>query len=466
MQIYLILFVLFTSQKEHDDYIVMFNTPDNTDPFHEQMVYANNTLRTKALFKNTEKIVKTFINGYIANLTEETKNKLEMDHNVAVIEKDQEINVAEYFDYKIPISFEIVPNNSKINVQNSAPWGISRISSGKTFKATTKFVYPSSAGEGVDVYVIDSGIEIDHPEFHGSAKWGINLVEGSDDTDEHGHGTHCAGTIAGRRMGIAKKANLTAVKVLDRFGTGKISRVILGVDFVIKRHNSKTEELDGFNRERFLENELNEIADATGGNLKEESKFLRSLTDFLKFEEKKPKSVVNMSVGGLRSRALEFAVDYATKLGIHFSVAAGNDHEDACLFSPGASKGAMTVGASTRDDTIAFFSNIGKCVDIYAPGLQIKSSWKDHSIKVASGTSMAAPHVSGAMALYLGVKNYTPHDLKDKLFEDSFEVIKDEEGDEDMLDFWPLKYIFNSDKNMFKLVSISNLNKTVESETE
>jgi len=355
-----------------------------------------------------------------------------------------------------------------IEIQDDAPWGLCRISSGKNFLKNKVFKYPSSAGENVDVYIIDTGIEINHPEFRGNARWGINLVEGTDDTDEHGHGTHCAGVIGGFSMGIAKNANLIAVKVLDKNGIGKISRVILGVDHVIHEHDKKMEDIDGYYRKEFLDRKVNNKSEKEyileTDDKKFKPNFVKDLTKFLQIEEVKPKTVVNMSVGGLKSRALEFAIDYATRLGIHFSVAAGNDHENACAFSPGSSKNALTVGASTKDDTITFFSNIGECVDLYAPGMEIQSSWINGEYKLASGTSMAAPHATGVMALYLGIKNYDPDELKNIIIKDTFKVIEDEENDSDMLDFWPIKYFFGDDTNKLSLLSIKKLNDKIEND--
>lgn len=456
------------SSEKLDDYIVMFHTPSTLEFDHEQRVYANNMMRTQSYLNKNEKIVKTFTNGYIANMTDGTKKRLERDKAVAIVEKDQEINVNEVIEFKMePMLVRQQIKSKKISIQDNAPWGIRRISSGKSFTENSKYQYPSSAGEGVDVYVIDSGVETDHPELNGAAKWGANFVDDTPDIDEHGHGTHCAGIIAGKRMGIAKNANVIAVKVLDKFGSGKISRVILGVDFVIRNHLQKMDKLNFLNKKRILEHEMENFEGVIGDFLSGGNHFLKSLAKFLKIQEQKPKTVINMSVGGMKSRALEFAVNYGTKIGIHFSVAAGNDHEDACLFSPGSAYGALTVGASTKYDKIAFFSNIGRCVDIYAPGMQIKSSWKGHSMKIASGTSMAAPHVSGAMALYLGERNYTPDELKDKILEDGYDVVEsDDEDDEDMLDFWPIKYLFGNDNKLYKLLSIYNLNDSIEGNDE
>jgi cerevisin len=121
-----------------------------------------------------------------------------------------------------------------------------------------------------------------------------------------------------------------------------------------------------------------------------------------------------MSLGGGRSLTLEKAVNKAVEAGVHFAVAAGNDNEDACNYSPAAAEGPITVGASTNKDTMAFFSNHGSCVDIFAPGLDIKSTWigGKNAVNTISGTSMASPHVAGVLALHLGQQQYTPDELK------------------------------------------------------
>ena len=134
-----------------------------------------------------------------------------------------------------------------------------------------------------------------------------------------------------------------------------------------------------------------------------------------------PKSVANMSLGGARSLALETVVNRAVREGIHFAVAAGNDNEDACEYSPAAASLPITVGASTIDDSMAPFSNHGKCVDIFAPGLDIKSTWigSKEATNVISGTSMASPHVAGVMALYLAERDLEPSELKKMIMEDA-----------------------------------------------
>lgn len=261
--------------------------------------------------------------------------------------------------------------------QADAPWGLSRVSQRERPALLDRYVYPESAGKGVDVYIIDTGINIEHEEFEGRARWGKTIPLFDMDIDGNGHGTHCAGTIGGKTFGLAKKANLYAVKVLRTNGFGTNADVIKGVEWVIR---------EGKRRAR------------TGR-----------------------KAVANMSLGGGRSISLERVVNRAVASGIHFAVAAGNDNEDACNYSPAAAKGPVTVGASTRADDMAFFSNHGSCVDIFAPGLDILSTWigAKNATNTISGTSMASPHVAGVMALYLAERDLTPEELKAMLIEHS-----------------------------------------------
>lgn len=255
-----------------------------------------------------------------------------------------------------------------LEVQDDAPWGLSRVSHSKMPSGLSKYTYPKSAGKDVNVYIVDTGINIAHEDFEGRAKWGATIPMFDEDIDGNGHGTHCAGTIGSKTYGIAKKATLYAVKVLRTNGFGTNSDVIKGIEWVIKAHKKTADK----------------------------------------------QSVANMSLGGGRSLTLEKAVNKAVESGVHFAVAAGNDNEDACNYSPAAAEGPVTVGASTNKDTMAFFSNHGSCVDIFAPGLDIKSTWiggKD-AVNTISGTSMASPHVAGVIALHLSQKSYKPEELK------------------------------------------------------
>ncbi|GAA5864586.1 hypothetical protein JCM3774_005175 [Rhodotorula dairenensis] len=257
------------------------------------------------------------------------------------------------------------------DVENGAPWGLARISHRKTlsFGTFSKYEYEHQGGEGVDAYVIDTGVNIDHVELEGRARWGTTVPQ-DPDLDLNGHGSHVAGTIASREYGVAKRANIVAVKVLGAGGSGSMSDVVKGVAWAA---DSAAEQAN------------------------------------LKAKGKNPKhkgSVANMSLGGGKSQALDDAVDAAVDDGLHFAVAAGNDNRDACSYSPAAAQGAITVGASTIGDERAYFSNYGKCVDIFAPGLNIRSIWNtgNRSVNSISGTSMASPHIAGLAAYLLGTE--------------------------------------------------------------
>ena len=200
----------------------------------------------------------------------------------------------------------------------------------------TQYLYNKRGGEGVDVYVIDTGINVDHVEFEGRASWGKTVPLNDVDEDGNGHGTHCAGTIASAKYGIAKAAHVIAVKVLGSNGSGTMSDVVAGVVFASESAKAKAVAAKA------------EYA-ATG-------------------KTNHKGSVANMSLGGGSSRALDQAVNAAVDEGLHFAVAAGNDNRDACNYSPAAAEKAVTVGASTIGDERAYFSNFGKCVDVFAPG--------------------------------------------------------------------------------------------------
>ncbi|KAJ3826824.1 peptidase S8/S53 domain-containing protein [Lentinula raphanica] len=297
--------------------------------------------------------------GYSGFFHNEVVDYIRSMPEVEYVERDQIVRTSD----------EVLVNPS-ITHQRSAPWGLARTSHRKklTLGTFTKYDYVTYAGDGVDVYVIDTGIYISHPEFSDRAHWGITIPQNDVDEDANGHGTHCAGTIASDSYGVAKKAEVYAVKVLGSNGSGTMSDVIKGVEWAT---NSA-------------------VAKAKAGSSKHKG------------------SVANMSLGGGKSPTLDTAVNRATEKGLHFAVAAGNENRDACNSSPAAAEKAITVGASTISDERAYFSNYGPCVDVFAPGLNIKSTWPNNGINTISGTSMASPHTAGLLAYLLSIYPSVP----------------------------------------------------------
>jgi aqualysin 1 len=243
-------------------------------------------------------------------------------------------------------------------IESNATWGLDRIDQ-RSLPLSTTYAYTGD-GSGVTAYIIDTGILYAHTEFGGRAVKGTDAVtSGGSAQDCNGHGTHVAGTVGGTKYGVAKNVRLVAVRVLDCGGNGTISGVIAGVDWVTANHAAN--------------------------------------------------SVANMSLGAGASSALDNAVANSIASGITYGIAAGNGNrggvaQDACTTSPARVPSAITVGATDKTDTKAKWSNYGTCLDIFAPGVSITSSWytSTTAINTISGTSMATPHVVGVAALYVG----------------------------------------------------------------
>jgi len=237
---------------------------------------------------------------------------------------------------------------------NPPSWGLDRLDQ-RDLPLNSDYHYDVT-GSNVTAYVIDTGIRVTHQTFGGRAGWGTNTTGDGNNTDCNGHGTHVAGTIGGSQYGVAKGVHLVAVKVLDCSGSGSFAGVAQGIDYVTAQH-------------------------AAGAP-----------------------AAANMSLGAQGSdTTTENAVRNSIADGVTYAIASGNSNADACNFTPARVAEAITVNASDINDARASFSNFGTCTDIFAPGVNITSSWNtsDTATNTISGTSMATPHVAGGAALYL-----------------------------------------------------------------
>ncbi|KAG5439011.1 hypothetical protein PCANB_002342 [Pneumocystis canis] len=293
-----------TVEKIYDNYIVIFH--ESVDYLKAQMHYIwVHELYLKSSQKYGQKILG--IDNQNTMIYEGYSGKLS-DEIVRKIRKHKDVALVE----KDQIVHALME-------QENAVWGLARVSHRDmlNFSTFNKYDFDSCSGQ-------------EHNDFRGRAKWGITIPSNNDDIDDNGHGTHVAGIIAGSKYGVAKNAAIVAVKVLNSDGTGLLSDVIKGIEWSIQMH-------------------LKDI-------------------DSLKNNTLFKGSVANLSLGGIKSTILDYFVDVAVSLGLHFTVAAGNDNDDACKYSPASSKSAITV-----------------------------------AIKSLSGTSMASPYVCGLLAYFLSL---------------------------------------------------------------
>ncbi|WP_367134867.1 S8 family serine peptidase [Saccharothrix sp. HUAS TT1] len=289
------------------------------------------------------------LRGFSATMTEAQARKLAADPSVSYVQQDGEVKIS--------------------GTQTPTPsWGLDRIDQA-ALPLDNSYTYPNE-GEGVTAYIIDTGIRFSHSDFGGRAVSGRDTVDNDNDAaDCNGHGTHVAGTVGGTKHGVAKKAKLVGVRVLNCAGSGTYAGVIAGIDWV--------------------------TANAA-----------------------KP-AVANMSLGGGADATVDQAVRNSIAAGVTYGLAAGNDSgANACNTTPARTLEAITVGSTTNTDARSSFSNIGTCLDIFAPGSSITSAWhtNDTATNTISGTSMATPHVVGAAAVYLSANPAaTPQQVRDAL---------------------------------------------------
>ncbi|MEU9085694.1 S8 family peptidase [Streptomyces sp. NPDC048357] len=297
------------------------------------------------------------LNGFAVRTTAARAAALAADPRVASVEPDVEFHTSATTASVTSADTPGTPGTpgTQPQAQASAPWPLDRIDQ-RELPLDGSYTYPTRA-EGVTVYIVDTGINTLHQEFGGRARFGYNAVFLGSSRDCNGHGTHVAATVGGETYGVAKGVSLVGVKVADCRGSGNLSAILKGLDWVVK--------------------------------------------DAAKAPD--TPAVANMSMGGTPSHALDAAVIRAVASGITFTVAAGNDGKDACAGSPARVPQALTVGATDAADRHAPFSSHGPCVDLSAPGVGVTSAWKDSATATAraSGTSMAAPHVAGVAALVL-----------------------------------------------------------------
>lgn len=333
-----------------DEYVVQLKEGETFADFYANDIKYAPDLRVRDHIAKTFSIGK--FQGFIGNFTKLALERLKKCPYVSEVSPDVQVHALD------------------VVVQEHLPRHLARISQRKKLKKRFKFAYDDDAsGKDINAYVIDSGIEIGHPDFEGRAVVGQDFT-GEGLGDNNGHGTHVAGIIGSTNYGVSKNVHLIDVKALAADGSGSLSTIIAALEFCVNHHK----------------------------------------------KSHKP-GVANLSLGAPTNVVLNQALDAAVENGLLVVVAAGNSNMNACRSSPGSAAGAVTVGSiDDRLDTLAPFSNWGPCVDILAPGVNIESVDKDNysQAKILSGTSMSSPIVTGIVANMLS-NGIEPSDIEPTL---------------------------------------------------
>jgi subtilisin family serine protease len=343
----------FTSLSSQNQGLARLNEIDQSYAIKDQYIILLNKAAINNLIKKGPGDRKTMVNSVANEIANNVNGKVLRQYFNAVDGlvlnmKESELETLRKDPRILMIEQDQIMSIS--TTQNNATWGLDRIDQAD-LPLDKNYNYELD-GSGVNAYIIDTGVLISHADFGGRAFSGWDFVDNdADATDCNGHGTHVAGTLGSSTWGVAKNVSITAIRVLGCNGSGTNSGVIGGIDWVT----------------------ANAVMPA----------------------------VANMSLGGDNSPMLDVAVNNAINTGITFAVAAGNSNINACSGSPNKVPAAITVASSTSSDTRSSFSNWGACVDIFAPGSYITSTWSNGGTNTISGTSMASPHVAGAVALYL-----------------------------------------------------------------